>query len=251
MDMSVKSIATTIVVLATIVCSWDRALAEVQLPGEDGSRPALPQVLFPDRMSAYVWRNWGLVDSQRLADVVGATVDDLRVVAEQMGLDPAPVVLPEWKTKGYVTLIRRNWHLLPYDQLLKLIGKTREELYFVLMENDFLWVKLGRMKPKCDTLNWVPEMRERQRAAREKIIATLKEEGVDPRAVEEPRFQFVKDISATDPNFKVWDKSDSAYDFRLISSYFADYCDPLSDPEIVSFPDAYRTPHASQRSAIS
>lgn len=235
--MSVKSIATTIVVLATIVCSWDRALAEVQLPGEDGSRPALPQVLFPDRMSAYVWRNWGLVDSQRLADVVGATVDDLRVVAEQMGLDPAPVVLPEWKTKGYVTLIRRNWHLLPYDQLLKLIGKTREELYFVLMENDFLWVKLGRMKPKCDTLNWVPEMRERQRAAREKIVATLKEEGVDPRAVEEPRFQFVKDISATDPNFKVWDKSDSAYDFRLISSYFADYCDPLSDPEIGSFPD--------------
>lgn len=42
------------------------------LPGEDGRIPALSPDPFPDRLSAYVWRNWGLVETERLEAVVGA-----------------------------------------------------------------------------------------------------------------------------------------------------------------------------------
>ena len=63
-----------------------------RLPGEDGKKAAISPAPFPDRMSAYVWRNWGLVDRAKLARIVGAPVEDLAAVAVQMGLDPNPVV---------------------------------------------------------------------------------------------------------------------------------------------------------------
>ena len=208
------------------------------LPGEDGRKAAMPSDPFPDRMSAYVWRNWGLVEKERLANVVGAKAEDIAAVAMQMGLAPDPVVLPEWATKGYITIVRRNWHLLPYDQLLALLGKTREEFRFSLMEDDFLWIKLGSVKPWCGPLRWEPRMLEDGRPMRESIARILKEEGLDPSAPEEPRFAFVKDIAAQQVDFKMPEADgESPFGFRLIFSYFADYGDPLADPEIGSFPE--------------
>lgn len=211
-----------------------------RLPGEDDvhARPALAPSPFPDRMSAYVWRNWGLVETVRLAEVVGATADALTAVAVQMGLRPDPAVLPEWRTKGYITVLRRNWHLLPYGQLLALLGKTREELHFALMEDDFLWVKLGCVKPACAPLKWTDEDEsEARRGARARIASVLAEEGLDPSAPEEPRFSFVRDIAAADPAFRMPPPGDSPFGFRLIFSYFADYGDPLADPDVGSFPE--------------
>ena len=75
-------------------------VSAVELPGEKAMKPAISPAPFPDRMSAYVWRNWGLVDKATLAKVVGATAEDLTEVAEQMGLPPDPAVLPEWRRKG-------------------------------------------------------------------------------------------------------------------------------------------------------
>ena len=40
--------------------------AVADLPGEDVTKPAISPAPFPDRMSAYVWRNWGLVDKALL-----------------------------------------------------------------------------------------------------------------------------------------------------------------------------------------
>lgn len=210
-----------------------------ELPDEAGRRPAISPSPFPDRMSAYVWRNWGMLETKRLADVVGATVEDLAAVAVDMGLRPDPTVQPEWKRKGYITVLRRNWHLLPYEQLLVLLDMTREDLRFRLMEDDFLWVKLGCLKPKCEALKWDREEFEKGRRARRRISAALKEENIDPNAEEEPRFAFIKDISSVDPCTSVRElsDSDSPFDFRLISSYFADYGDPLWDEEVGSFPE--------------
>ena len=220
---------------AAVVCVAD---PKCLLPGEDGTKPAISPAPFPDRMSAYVWRNWGLVEKVRLADVVGTTPEDMTDVAVQMGLEPDPVVQPEWKTKGYITIVRRNWHILPYDQMLKLLGKTREEFHFSLTEDDFLWIKLGCVKPKCDPLVWNSTMKEDGRAGREAIAHLLKDEGLDPSAPEEPRFAFVREIAAARPDFKM-PESDvmSPFDFRLIFSYFADYGDPLADPDVGSFPE--------------
>ena len=42
------------------------------------------------------------------------------------------------KSRGYITIIRRNWHLLPYEQLLELVQMTPEQLSFALREDDAL-----------------------------------------------------------------------------------------------------------------
>ena len=230
-------IGSAVVVASLAACAFDAADA-VRLPGEDDARAAISCSPFPDALSAFVWRNWGLVDTSLLAETVGATADDLRDVAQEMGLPRDPVVLPEWKTKGYITVIRRNWHLLPYDQLLKLLGKTRAELYFCLMEDDFLWIKLGGEKPKCDRLVYDRAAAEQSRPARRRLAAALKSEGLDPAAPEEPRFSFIREIAAVSPVAAAAQSPDlSPFGFRLIFSYFADYGDPLGDPAVSSYPD--------------
>lgn len=206
------------------------------LPGEDGTKPALAPTPFPDRMSAYVWRNWGLVEKRLLAEVVGATATDLTDVAVQMGLQANPVVLPEWKTKGYITVLRRNWHLLPYGQLTKLLGKTREELRFCLQEDDFLWVKLGQVKPRCDELRWNNGEVAKGRRARERIASILKKEGVDPGAAEEPRFSFLNELLAENPHWRPKAFA-SAFNRRALFSYCSDFGDPLLDPNVGSYPE--------------
>ena len=42
-----------------------------------------------------------------------------------MGLIPDPKVNPQWLTHGYQTLIRNNWQLLPYSQILELLRSER------------------------------------------------------------------------------------------------------------------------------
>ena len=43
------------------------------------------------------------------------------------------------------TVLRRNWHLLAYEQLLPLIGMSRAELSYSLREDDFLFQKMARI----------------------------------------------------------------------------------------------------------
>ena len=199
--------------------------------------PALPPDPFPDRMSAFVWRNWFCVPVERMSRVVKATPEKLSALAAEMGLPPQPAILPEWRRKGYITVVRRNWHLLPYDQLIELVDMTRAEFAFALKEDDFLYHKLGSMKPACALLHWNSAAQAAGRAARAEIARILKAEGIDDFS-EEPRFQFVKDISQTSQTFQTSRTSrTSPFNFRMISSYFADYGDPLGDPEIGSFPE--------------
>ena len=234
--------------LSVFVLSVAAAAASdvVPLPGEPCTRAPVPCAPFPDRMSAYVWRNWFCVPKERLASVVGASADDIEAIAREMGLPPQPPILPEWRRKGYITVVRRNWHLLDYDQLLETIDMDREEFRFRLKEDDFLWSKLGKVKPKCGELKWKSEEVERWRGARQRLAAMLREYGLDD-FTEEPRFQFVKDISQTSQTYQTSQTSQtSPFDFRLIFSYFADYADPLADPEIGSFPEGLLQKLAAQ-----
>ena len=122
--------------------------AEAALP--EGSAPApLVSPHFPDRVHEFVWRNWDAVEPAKLATILKTTVENVRALAGSMGLPPAGTIPPEMKTRGYITLIRRNWHLLPYEQLLTLLEMTPERLAFALREDDFLWIKLGSLKPRC------------------------------------------------------------------------------------------------------
>ena len=213
------------------------AQAEVELPGEAMTNAPISCAPFPDRMSAYVWRNWFVVPHDRLARTVGAEEADLEKIAVEMGLPAKVDVLPEWRRKGYITILRRNWHLLNYEQIMQVVDMSRKELRFSLMEDDFLWVKLGCFKPKCEQLKWNAEETAATSAARRRIAKILKEEGIDDFS-EEPRFQFVKDIAAVSPGgFQKPDAGRSPFSLRLIFSYFADFADPLGDDKIGSFPE--------------
>ena len=94
--------------------------AEVVLP-EGSGRPALTADYFPDRVHEFVWRNWNVVDPAKVAKVLGTSAENVTAMAASMGLPPAAAIPPEMKTRGYLSVLRRNWHLLPYSQLLELL----------------------------------------------------------------------------------------------------------------------------------
>jgi hypothetical protein len=218
--------------------------AEVPLPDEEGTKPALGCEPFPSRLHQFVWRNWTVVPQARLAEVLETTPENVARVAASMGLPPQDAILPEWKDKGYITVVRRNWHLLPYGQLLTLLGFSRERLRESLMEDDFLFIKLGSVKPKCGPLVYAPPTPE-ENAAAARLAGWLREEGVTetlPQS-EEPRFAFVEALSRPDSSPVARDlrararPDDSPFELRFIFSYFADYGDPLIDPEVTSYPE--------------
>ena len=217
------------------------SLGAVRLPGEGGEHAAVTCAPFPDALSAFVWRNWPVVSVERMAKSIGADKSDLENVAREMSLPvPQPPVSAYWRRKGYITVVKRNWHLLPYEQLLTLLDMTREELSYSLVEDDFLFSKLGRAKPFCRPVACTPETAAEGRSRRLEIAKTLKEEGVVPMAPEEPRFRFVEELS-TMPDAAgattAQSCGDATFDLRLISSYFADYGDPLSEDSVGSFPE--------------
>src|SRR6185503_13167298 len=111
---------------------------------------------FPSRLHAFVWRNWPLVPVERLAKVVSTTPAQIESFARAMGLARQPRLSNQQQRRSHITVIKRNWHLLPYEQLLTLLDWTPEKLAFVLREDDFLFVKLGNHKPKCEPLHWTP-----------------------------------------------------------------------------------------------
>lgn len=207
-----------------------------------GSAPkALVTPHFASRLQAFVWRNWQLVPLERMALTVGASTDDLREVGRSMGLGEPPSIPPGTQHRSFITVIRRNWHLLPYDQLLTLLDWSAERMAFTLREDDFLFVKLGSLKPTCEPLRWqAPTPTERARAS--SIARILNEEfGDRPLLGDDPLFSFVERLSA--PTVKHRDSPPVADQAtvppRYCYSYFALYGDALLDPTLDPYPDGY------------
>ncbi len=210
--------------------------AETVLP--EGSAPApIVSQHFPDRVHAFVWRNWNAVEPAKLARVLGTSLDRVNALAASMGLPPAATIPAEMKTRGYITLIRRNWHLLPYEQLLELLEMTPERLAFALREDDFLWHKLGQLKPKCEPLHYqTPDPAARRRAA--EIRRVVEEDfGAELRGPIEPRFDFVRQLSRPLASVSTAKPGDEQSFLRLTYSYVAVYGDPLLNPQLNPYPD--------------
>lgn len=190
---------------------------------------------FPSRMHAFVWRNWSLVPVERLAAVLGTTRDRVIAVAEAMGLRaPPPEISADQQRRSYITVIKRNWHLLPYEQLLALLGWTPEELAFVLREDDFLFIKLGSLKPACRPLRY--ESPDATTRAREVEFAAVVRDfsGGDIARPVEPLFAFVRELSGPPATPAPVTRSSQ---LRFCYSYFALYGDPLLDAASDPYPD--------------
>ncbi|HLJ56806.1 MAG TPA: hypothetical protein VKT77_17335 [Chthonomonadaceae bacterium] len=161
-----------------------------------GSAPApVPTPHFPDRLHAFVWRNWTLVPIERLAKTVGARPDQVVQIGRAMGLPAPRTIGADQQARSAITVIRRNWHLLPYEQLLTLLDWTPQRLEYSLREDDFLFIKLGSIKPRCAPLRYRPPDVEALRRERE-IAATLRREFPEglPKQTS-PLFSFVHDLS--------------------------------------------------------
>ncbi len=108
---------------------------------------------FPNKFYLAVFRFWETVPAERIALALESTPEIVKKAAEDMGL-PNQKYDTRWEDCGYITTIRNAWHILPYEQLLLLLGWSEEKLSAILKEDDFLFVKLGNFKPYCEKVLW-------------------------------------------------------------------------------------------------
>jgi len=230
-----------------LVMAWAVALVLTGICRSDisvlptGSSPAPIEFKhFPDRLHTFVWRNWEMVTLERMAEVLGTTPQKVRQVGESMGLPPHRTPPAEYQQRGYITVIRRNWHLLPYEQLLTLLGWDAEKLAFTLREDDFLWVKLGNLKPACPTLRYAEPNEvvvKRCEQIKALVSAHFAAEFAKPAV---PRFDFIRSefrlqagkTSPTRVNAEL-----RTGKIRFLYSYCGMFGDPLLTPELDPYPE--------------
>lgn len=150
---------------------------------------------FPNRLCQFIWRNWELANTDRMAEVLKTSARNVLQLGAQMGLPEKRRLTDDQLRRIYVTVIRQNWHLLPVEQLTQLLGWDRQRFDFTLKEDDFLDVKLGRDKPVCEPVFYRALSREeREGVARVKRIV---EEvfGGEIRRKGQDLFHFVSELS--------------------------------------------------------
>src|SRR5687768_8007318 len=145
-----------ICIILNIVCVLAASTrAETTLPALNG-RPPVRWEHFPTPVHTFVWRNWELVTAERLGKVLGTTAENVQALGTSMGL---PSVKPDMELhlrRNYISIIRRNWQLLSYEQLLTLLDWKQAHLAYTLREDDFLFSKLGA-KPDCPKLTYTED----------------------------------------------------------------------------------------------
>ena len=220
-------------IAALILFAMAVPTAGVLPPASD--RPALDTPHFPDRLHAFVWRNWGAADPRRIAAVLGTSVENIRALAVSMGLPEEPETPPQ--DRVYLSIIRRNWHLLDYQQLLQLLDWTPERLAHTLREDDFLWIKLGGLKPGCAKLTFAEPNEQARRRAAEIRDLVARSFGAELATAAEPRFAFLKQFTRplNAPDAAPARPDDAP---RFLYSYAAVFGDALADPALDPFPDA-------------
>jgi hypothetical protein len=172
-----------------------------------------------------------------MAQLVGTTTENIERIAVSMGLPKTAATSSAMRQRGYITLIRRNWHLLPYDQLLTLLDMIPEELAHSLREDDFLFIKLGSLKPKCEALRYQePDDAARQRAGEIRQIVQ-QHFGQQLDAVAQPRFHFIEELCRLDESAPKPKTKPTIDGLRFIYSYFGSFGDPLSNPTRNPYPD--------------
>ncbi len=191
---------------------------------------------FPTAQQCFVYRNWDMIPIERLAEVLRTTVENVAQLAKDMGLG-AQNVNPKWFVAGYITIIKQNWQLLTYPQLMQLLDWSEEKLAFIIKEDDFLNVKLGNFKPDCPELVYRPLTAEeayRTMAVKASTRAAL--DSFDDVTVEP--FDFAKMFGRNVGGKSATICGPERFDTRIVYSYCALYGDTFTgDTQLMSFPD--------------
>ena len=196
-----------------------------------GSAPAALDIPhFPTRFQAVIFRNWGIVPAERIAAALNTDAQTIISHAAKMGLDTANLNCDLWLKRGYVSIIRTNWQLLNYEGIIKLLDWTPEKLLDTLQNEDFLYIKLGSLKPECPDISCRPLTVEEEKQTA-KIADTVRK--YRPSYPTEKPFAFVNKISAKN-SFKNTGNDGNIY---IAYSYSALYGDSLAMPELDPYPD--------------
>lgn len=199
-------------------------------------KKAIAYEYFPTSWQAVIWRNWGYIPAERIAKVLGTSEAEIRHAAQQLGLNPQEPVNPEWAKRGFLTTIRDNWHLCTYEQIVELLDITDEALAFILKEDDFMWIKLGAMKPMVDAPQYAPLSEEELEQTRQ--IATLLEDRFQAGyGTVDNAFAFVKEFELPVSEGEYRESSQRSNNLRMIYPYFALCGDALIDESIDPFPE--------------
>lgn len=110
---------------------------------------------FPQLWQAVIFRNYGFVRTENLAKTLRCDIATIEREALRLGLENVEYD-PVWEERGYMTTIRNNWHIIPYEQITSLLDITAERLEYILVNDDFLNVKLGDFKPECAPVYYAP-----------------------------------------------------------------------------------------------
>ena len=217
---------------------------DTTLPQGSAPKP-VPIPHFPNVLHAVVWRNWELVGPEKLSAVLMATPRQIVDIARSMGLPERPRISPHSVKRNYITIIRRNWHLLPYDQIIGLLDWTEENMRYALREDDFLYIKLGCLKPSCEPVHYSPPSEDVRRKAEAIRTIVRRHFGSALETQRELPFHFLDELTASIPMSSSpaavqtgdgdWRSRPPAY----IYSYFALYGDPLLEAETDPFPEGY------------
>ncbi len=115
----------------------------------------LEVAVFPKPFQTVIFRNYGYIANERIARVLSCDVKTVEDEAKRLGLSRVEYDA-RWETRGFITIIRNNWYLLPYSQLMTLLDYDEHRLDFILRNEDFLFVKLGFFKPLCPEITYEP-----------------------------------------------------------------------------------------------
>lgn len=186
---------------------------------------------FPSSFHAAVFRLWETAEVEKIAKALGVSNELIEETAESMGL-PKQKYLKLWAERGYITTIKNAWHILPYEQLLTLLGWDEERLAITLKEDDFLDVKMGYFKPFCEKVVPPEVLSESQKEKLENIKKAVKENFYDLFENTEP-FSFLKDDSE-----EALSQEEENESLRIIFSYCGLYAGVLENDTKLSCPDS-------------
>ncbi len=177
-----------------------------------------------------ILRNYGIVDADKIAKLIKVDSATLLIEAKRLGIEKLGKVNPDWVKKGFVTVIRNNWDLLSVEQIAFLLDREVDEIKTLLVEYDFLDVKLGKQPPLPD-IRYSPLVAEDIAQTEEiagEIAKHIYEEKVAPFDFYSNR---VQPVPLPQGEFSIKE--------RFLSSYSADYANALTDDELLDYPDEY------------
>ena len=189
---------------------------------------------FPTKWQTVIFRNYGYVSLDKIAKVLGCSEKTVLYEAERLGLYNT-VYNRVWEEKGYITIIRNNWYLLPYAQLLQLLGITEERLEYILENDDFLSVKLGGFKPNCEEVRYEP-LTEQQEKETNIIADTVSRYRKTPL---QNAFEFFLENSGQSENFLSKNK-------RIVHGYLSPCGDAFAINSEMYLPDTLLKEYQSQ-----